>query len=123
MTAGSGVRLRSDIWVSAYLRRCAVEGAYAVLRRRGAAEAGAIFVKLDRLDGTAALFAPAPQSLYDAEPGERHFTAVNLGAEPTPLAAEERLRREIDFDPDLWIVEVEDRAGRHFLDIATDAGP
>ena len=49
------MRLRSDIWVSAYLRRCAAQGVVAVLRRRGAAEAGAIFVKLDRLDGTAAL--------------------------------------------------------------------
>src|SRR5579863_4431246 len=56
------MRLRADIWVSAYLRRCAVEGAVATLRRRGAAEAGAIFVKIDRLDRSAALFAPAPQS-------------------------------------------------------------
>jgi hypothetical protein len=55
-------RLRADIWVAAYLRRCAVEGAVATLRRRGAAEAGAIFVKIDRLDGRAALYAPAPQS-------------------------------------------------------------
>ncbi len=56
------LRLRSDIWVAAYLRRVALEGAYAMLRRRGAAEAGAIFVKIDRLDGRAALFEPAPQS-------------------------------------------------------------
>ncbi|MFL4991547.1 MAG: DUF1491 family protein, partial [Microvirga sp.] len=29
-------RLRSDFWVSAYLRRCSVEGAEAALRKRGA---------------------------------------------------------------------------------------
>ena len=61
------MRLTSAIWVSAYIRRCHLEGAFAVVRRRGAAEAGAIFVKLDRLDGTAALFAPAPQSLVDED--------------------------------------------------------
>jgi len=113
------MRLRTDIWVAAYLRRCSVEGAYAVLRRRGAPEAGAVFVKLDPLDGTAALFGPAPQSLAADQPEERFFTAVPL-SEPTPLAAEERLKREISFDPDLWIVEVEDRAGRHFLNLAKE---
>ena len=43
-----------------------------------------------------------------------------LGREaPVPEAdIEARLVREIRFDPDVWIVEVEDRAGRHFLDDA-----
>jgi len=109
-------RLRSDIWVSAYLRRCNVEGAYAVLRRRGADEAGAIFIKVDLLDGTALVYGPAPQSEV-SEDADRVFTALNKGGFLDPLQAEERLRREIDFDPDLWIVEVEDRAGRCFLDL------
>ena len=56
------MRLKSAIWVAAYVRRCNVEGAFAAVRRRGAEEAGAIFIKLNRLDGTAELFAPAPQS-------------------------------------------------------------
>src|SRR4051812_48583448 len=68
-------RLRSDFWVSAYLRRCGVEGVEAVLRKRGAAEAGAIFVKVDHLDGTASLFGPAPQSFLD-DSGERMFAPV-----------------------------------------------
>ncbi|MFC0218138.1 hypothetical protein FHS82_000483 [Pseudochelatococcus lubricantis] len=114
------MRLKSEIWVSAYLRRCAVEGAFAVLRRRGAAEAGAIFVLVDRLDGTARLFGPAPQSLADEDAGVRLFAPVPLKSGPTPAAAEERLRREIDFDSDLWIVDVEDREGRHFLDLARE---
>src|SRR5260221_4411500 len=112
----SSSRLRSDIWVSAYLRRCAVEGAFAVLRRRGAAEAGAIFIKVDLLDGTAFLFGPAPQSeLKDGE--DRVFAALHKETRIEPGAAEERLSREIGFDPDLWIVEVEDRQGRWFLDL------
>lgn len=109
-------RLRSDFWVAAYLRRCAVEGVDAVLRRRGAAEAGAIFVKLDRLDGTANLYGPAPQSYFEERAQERLFVPLLAGALPPDV--EERVGREIRFDPDLWLVEVDDRAGRHFLDLA-----
>ena len=66
------MRLKSALWVAAYLRRCQIEGAAAVLRRRGAEEAGAIFVKVSRLDGTADLYGPAPQSVFDeARPSER----------------------------------------------------
>ena len=111
------MRLKSAIWVAAYIRRCNGEGAFAVVRRRGAEEAGAIFVKLNRLDGTAELFGPAPQSAFDdARPSDRMFSACVPG-QPVPDAkVEERLAKEMRFDPDVWIVEVEDRAGRHFLD-------
>jgi hypothetical protein len=111
------MRLKSAIWVAAYIRRCHIEGAFAAVRRRGAEEAGAIFVKLNRLDGTAELFGPAPQSVFDdARPADRLFSRC-LGEDPAPEAKiEERLARELRFDPDAWILEVEDRAGRHFLD-------
>jgi hypothetical protein len=111
------MRLKSGIWVAAYIRRCQIEGAQAVLRRRGADEAGAVFIKVARLDGTADVFGPAPQSAFDeARPSDRAFVHC-LKAKPAPEAdAEAYLRRQIDFDPDVWIVEVEDRAGRNFLD-------
>ena len=112
-------RLKSSIFVSAYIRRCMVEGAVAVLRRRGAEEAGAIFIKVDRLDGTAALYGPAPQSLLMEDDGERRFVRLT-GPGATPLDAEERLARQMRFDPDLWIVEAEDRQGRHFLVLAEE---
>jgi hypothetical protein len=108
-------RLRSDFWVAAHLRRCGVEGVTAVLRRRGAAEAGAIFVKVDKLDGTASLYGPAPQSLVDDDAGGRLFTPV-LDSVP-PYEIEDRMLREGRFDPDFWFVEIEDRNGRHFLDV------
>ena len=110
----SVARVTSDFWVSAYLRRCAVEGVVAVLRRRGAAEAGAVFIKVDRLDGTAVLLGPAPQS-EAGDDGARGFAPLHRDPVIDGLAAEERLKREIAFDPDLWVVEVEDRAGRTFL--------
>jgi len=107
-------RLTSDFWVSAYLRQAAHDGLVAVLRRRGAREAGAIFVKLDRLDGTAALFGPAPQSLADRDGGERRFQQL-LDADP--LAVEDRVARELRFDADLWLVEIETRDGDPRLDL------
>jgi hypothetical protein len=111
------MRLKSAVWVAAYLRRCQVEGAFAVLRQRGAEEAGAIFVKINRLDGTADVFAPAPQTAFDdAHPSDRAFAP---GLKQLPVAdaeAESYLERQRRFDPDIWILEVEDRAGRHFLD-------
>ncbi|MCC6946894.1 MAG: DUF1491 family protein [Bradyrhizobiaceae bacterium] len=113
------MRLKSAIWVAAYVRRSHLEGAFAVVRRRGAEEAGAIFIKVSRLDGTAALYAPAPQSAFEeARPGERLFVPVLRDTYGTEAEVEARLAREMKFDPDVWIVEVEDRRGRHFLELA-----
>jgi hypothetical protein len=111
------MRLRSDIWVSAYLRRCAVEGVTAVLRRRGAAEAGAIFVKVDRLDGTATLYGPAPPTEELPQGVDRLFARLHTPPTLPPGEIETRLARERGFDPDIWIVEVEDPHGRSFLDL------
>jgi hypothetical protein len=112
------MRLKSALWVAAYLRRCQVEGVSAVVRRRGAEEAGAIFVRIDRLDGTSDLFGPAPQSAFDAAPrADRAFSASIPEQPAADGAVESYLAREIKFDPDIWIVEVEDRKGRNFLDV------
>lgn len=108
------MRLRADIFVAALIRRVQVAGAYATLRRRGAPEAGAIFVRIDRLDGTSALFGPAPQSEI-GEDGDRLFHRMHKDEWVENLAVEDRLRREMNFDPDLWIVDIEDRQGRDFL--------
>ena len=118
---GASMRLKSSIWVAAYLRRCQIEGVFGAVRRRGAEEAGAVMVKVAALDGNAMLYVPAPQTAYgpqdDGEGLDRIFTPA--WAEPVSEATvEERLAKEIRFDPDAWIVETEDRAGRHFLEIA-----
>jgi hypothetical protein len=109
------MRLKAEIWVKAYLRRCQHEGAAAVLVRRGDTDAGAIYIKVSRLDGTAALFGPAPAGLDEA--GEdRHWQPCLSPATVDEGAADAYLARQIEFDPDVWIVSVEDRQGRHFLD-------
>lgn len=112
------MRLRSDIFASALIRRAEAQGAVAMLRRRGAAEAGALFIKLDRLDGRAAVYGPAPQSEEPPDGVDRLFSKVHAGDWVDPAEAESRLKREIMFDPDLWIVEIEDRDGRIFVDLA-----
>ncbi|MGJ4949174.1 DUF1491 family protein [Bradyrhizobium sp. HKCCYLS20291] len=115
------MRLKTSIWVSAYLRRCQSAGAFSAVRRRGAEEAGAAFVKVALMDGTAQLYVPAPQTVYDdRRPIERLFVAIA----PQPVAEaqiEERLVKEQRFDPDAWIVETEDKQGRHFLDLVRDS--
>ena len=112
------MRLKSAIFVSALLRRCQVEGAFAALVRKGAEEAGAIFVKVARLDGTAALYGPAPQTAFDESfPADRKFSVLVAPGSPE-ADADARIAREAKFDPDIFVVEIEDRQGRHFLDIA-----
>ncbi|MDB5643404.1 MAG: uncharacterized protein JWN07_2721, partial [Hyphomicrobiales bacterium] len=113
------MHLRADFWVAAYVRRVGVEGAFAMLRRRGAAEAGAIFVKVDRLDGHAALYGPAPQSeLADRTGIDRLWMRLHKEEWTDPATVEEKMAREMKFDPDLWLIEVEDPKGRCFLDLA-----
>jgi hypothetical protein len=106
-------RLRSDFWVAAYLRQCQIDGLAAVLGRRGADEAGAIFVRVDHLNGTQDLYGPVPQSFagYD---GVRRFQRLLQG---DPLTVSDRIDKERRFDADLWLIEVEDRLGRHGLEV------
>ncbi len=111
------MRVTSALWVSALVRRYNDTGAAAVVARRGAEEAGAIFIVMERLNGVADLFAPAPQTVFDdARPGDRRFQKVVEGAAPADI--EERLQRERRFDPDLWTVAIEDREGRIFFETA-----
>jgi hypothetical protein len=103
------MRLKSQVWVQAFMRRCNVEGKYCTVAAKGAAEAGAVFIIVNRLDGRFQLFGPAPGPAFD-EKGERRFV------EELPFPASEAdvtalLARRKKFDSDLWVVEVEDRDG------------
>jgi len=107
------MRLRSDFVVMALVRAAEGAGAFAHVARKGDGSAGAIFVVADRLDGTLDLYAPAPQALLDEGAADRLFTCA---AERIDRAAlEKRLASEARFDPDFWVVEIEDREGRPFV--------
>jgi hypothetical protein len=101
-------RLTAEFWVQAYLARLRLADIPAFLLRRGDATAGAVMVKLNTLDGRAKAFARS----WDAS-GARVWTVLAEGAEAEVDAA---LARQRGYDPDLWLIEVEDRAGRHLLD-------
>ncbi len=94
------------------MRTVEIQGGYAMLRRRGAAEAGAVFVVVDRLDGSAALFAPGPP---DDVLGERRFVRAHVAEWIEPAEITQRLERELKRDPDIWIIDVERRDGAHGL--------
>lgn len=111
------MRVTSGLWVGAFVRRCFAEGAMAAVVRHGADEAGAILVIVDRLDETVDLYGPAPQSAFvESRPVDRLFQMMIGGADRA--AVEARIAEELRFDPDIWIVEVEDRHGRAFLELA-----
>jgi hypothetical protein len=114
------MRLKSALWVAAYIRGCQNAGVFVAIRQRGAEEAGAIFIKINRLDARAELFGPAPQSVFDeGHPMDRAFTRIFGETPAEESVVEERLAREMTYDPDLWIIEVEDREGRNFLEWVT----
>ena len=100
------MRLTSDFWVSALTRRVFGDGGFAAVERRGAAEAGAIFVVTRSRLGQSTLFGPASQTEYDGvRPDDRRFTALIADAEAAIIEA--RLAKESRFDPDIWVVELE----------------
>jgi hypothetical protein len=108
------MRIKSEIWVKAYLRRCQVQGAAAVVVRRGDEHAGAIYICLNRLDGTVTLYGPAPAGIESGDT-ERRWVSCFTAKLVAEDEATSYLARQVKFDSDIWIVEVEDRAGRHFL--------
>ena len=103
-------RLKSGIFVRALIRRAEVAGAQAYVVRKGAEEAGAIFLKISRLDGTGTV-------LNQARAGDGELVwARPLGDSVDDAKASAYFERQIKFDPDIWIVEIEDREGRAFVD-------
>ncbi|WP_310620760.1 DUF1491 family protein [Flexibacterium corallicola] len=110
------MRLTSEFWVSAYTRKIFGAGLFAGVRRKGALEAGAIFICIDRLDGTFDFYGPAPQSFFEErKPEDREFECLFHAC--TREQVDERLEREARMDPDFWVVEVEDKQARHFLSL------
>ncbi len=99
--------LKTSIWAYALLRRAEVGGAYAMLARKGDGDAGAVLVKVCTLDGTAVLYRPI-----------RDMNGERVWLPKGPLSdreIDELIGGRVKNDPDLWVVEIEDKKGRHFL--------
>src|SRR5512143_3899767 len=95
-------RLKSAIYVAALIKRVESAGAAAYPGRRGAEEAGAVFLKVSRLDGTCAVLSPARR-------GEERVWTRPIGEAASDAQAADYFAKQVRFDPDIWIVEIEDR--------------
>ena len=102
-------RLTSEVWIAAYLTRCRLADIPAFVVARGDLTAGAVLVKLNTLDGKAVSF----QRSFDLMSGERRWMVLSEGDE---TEVERSVTRQREMDPDLWVIEIEDRHGRHLLD-------
>ena len=109
MAWGAPPRLTASIWVSAYLARLAREGVYAHVAKKGDTTAGAVAVKVAYMDGRASFFT----RVFGPEGGRIWQAQLEDAPEQE---VDEALARQRRYDPDLWIIEVEDPRGRHFLD-------
>ncbi len=102
-------RLTTRFWVDAYLTRLRLQDIPAFVVAHGDDTGGAVLVKLATLDGQAIVF----QRSFDLMSGDRKWVELSAGIERDVDAA---VARQREFDPDLWVIEVEDRQGRHLLD-------
>lgn len=101
-------RLTAEFWVHAYLARLRFQEIPAFVVAHGDDTAGAVLVKLNTLDGQAVAY----QRSFDLMSGERKWVELSSGAETDVDAV---ITRQRSFDPDLWVIEVEDRQRRHLL--------
>jgi hypothetical protein len=102
-------RLAAHVWVAAYLARLRLADIPAFVVAKGDPTAGAVLVKLNTLDGRAVLY----QRSFDLSTGARTWVVLAEGEESVVDAS---IARQRSFDRDLWVIEVEDRAGRNLLD-------
>jgi len=102
-------RLTSEIWVAAYLTRLRLATIPAFIVQKGDGTAGAVLVKLNTLDGRAVCY----QRSFDLLSGERRWGILVEGDE---TEVDVSITKQRSFDPDLWVIEIEDKAGRHMLD-------
>jgi hypothetical protein len=101
-------RLSSDVWIMAQVRRCNDSGITAMVLRKGEAKGGTLLVKINQ-------FAEGCRVLSQARDidGKLGWLAAFKGACVAEPEADEYIARAAARDPDLWVVEVEDRDGRN----------
>lgn len=112
------MRVTSDFFVSAFVRKVFGEGGFAAIAKKGAPEAGVILILVDRLDGSFDLYGPAPQAMFSDQPQGRLFEQVFLTVDRETI--DQRLANEARMDPDFWVVEVESREGEVDLPLVVE---
>jgi hypothetical protein len=104
-------RLKTGLWIKAQIRLCDIGAIPAVVSHRGDADAGAVLLKINRLGGGCEVL--SRMRSLDGELGWLRGT----GTDPVDeAAADDYVRRQIERDPDLWVLEIEDPGGRYEFD-------
>ena len=109
------MRVPTELRAKALIRRCAAAGVPAVVARHGDDDAGMLYVKVRLLDGTARIHGPAPAGLAPEAGLPRLVPHLDPNG-VAEAAADSYLARQVEFDHDLWVIEIEDRMGRSFVD-------
>lgn len=99
--------LKTSFWAPALIRRAELEGAFASVLHRGDPDAGAALIKVRTLDGSAVLY----RSMRDMDGTRIWHPKGPLDEDILDLD----IRKALVADPDLWVIEIDDRKGRHFL--------
>lgn len=101
-------RLPTDVWVMAHVRRCSAEGIPVVVARRGEAKGGTLLLKINLYEAGCRVLSQA----RDLD-GALGWLPAFQGAPVPEAQADDYIARAVARDPDLWVVEIEDREGKH----------
>lgn len=109
-------RITAELWIKAHIRRCNALAIPAMVVRRGDDTAGAIIIKINQLGPGCMVLAPANSLEGTDMDGGRQWRRA-MGDELVPEAeADAYIARQLNMDPDIWVLEIEDREGRHLLE-------
>jgi hypothetical protein len=104
-------RVTAELWIKAHIRRCNAQAISAMVVRRGDDQAGALIIKVNHLGPGCMVLAPT-----NSMDGGRQWRRA-MGDDLVPEAeADAYIERQLNMDPDIWVLEIEDRQGRHLVD-------
>ena len=101
-------RLKSGMLIQAGVRMCSHRGVPATVIRRGDSDVGAIYIKINRFEHGCAVL-----SQVRMEDGRLVWLRATGEHPVTEVDADDYIQRQVKYDPDLWVLEVEDREGRN----------
>ena len=103
-------RLPTGLWVMAHIRAADAQGVPMMVLRKGEPGRGTVILKINRLDGRFTV-------LVQVRENERLSWSRGSGSDPVDEAtADAYIARQTRYDPDVWVIEIEDRQGRHWFE-------
>ncbi len=113
------MRLKSELWVQAYLQKLSAAMIPVFVIRRGHESAGAIFIKVNQLNGFCKIYSPA-SAAFSETPAQAHDDRLWTDFFPDKQLEEREtdqwLREQASYDSDIWVIEVEDKTGNSHLE-------